>query len=346
MVEGVSTLLALSSLRPRMKSHPFLLLLLLHCAAAVNTRWEGSCTSTTICSATMTWRPGDRPLGGTYSLNTSYCERSHLRLAELRVPFCVVPAQPLIVPYRRQRQRQDWISRNVKRHGRWAECDHLVSAWNRSVGDEDALYVDVGTNIGACAMQMLALTRAHLVAVEPNPHNLFYLTRSLNLPGLSELLAGGKGHSLRQRAIVFPMGAGATNGTVSLVMDPLNQGNSAISSDGLIAGRNPRETHALVRVPDVPIRQLDDILDATDRLRRVRLLKLDVQGYECLVLRGASRTLRSVDAIFAEADESQLRRQGCSVATLRQLLVMNGFTVNKTRTLTEGAFEAYRKQMA
>ena len=291
------------------------------------------------------WLPGDPPLvAGTYvSIDGSHCEPSELRLGRKRVPFCVVPAHS-------SQRRQDYISSHVKRFGRWRECDLLVKAWNHSAGSEDALFLDVGANIGACAVQMLASTRARLIAVEPNPNNLFFLTRSLGLPGQSTRLGGVEGGQLRERALVFPTGAGAGAATVSMVMDPLNQGNSAVSSaGGLVLNRMDRkENFTLIHVPDVPIRTLTELLDAADargfsERRRVRLLKLDVQGYECLALRGAWRALERVDAVFSEADEAQLRRQGCSVAILRRMLERSGFEVAATRTRTEWAFEAYRR---
>jgi hypothetical protein len=37
----------------------------------------------------------------------------------------------------------------------------------------------VGANIGACTVEFLSLTAAHVIAFEPNPLNLFHLTRTL-----------------------------------------------------------------------------------------------------------------------------------------------------------------------
>ena len=50
---------------------------------------------------------------------------------------------------------------------------------------------------------------------------------------------------------------------------------------------------------EVPVRRLDDLVTLDD-LRAPLLAKLDVQGYELEVLRGAEATLRHVDALVVE----------------------------------------------
>ncbi len=50
---------------------------------------------------------------------------------------------------------------------------------------------------------------------------------------------------------------------------------------------------------EVPVRRLDDVVTLDD-LRAPLLAKLDVQGYELEVLRGAEATLRHVDALVVE----------------------------------------------
>lgn len=54
----------------------------------------------------------------------------------------------------------------------------------------------------------------------------------------------------------------------------------------------------------VPVHTLDDCVDAPPR--RPALLKIDVQGYELEVLRGARQTLRSIDAVYVEASYMEL----------------------------------------
>ena len=55
-------------------------------------------------------------------------------------------------------------------------------------------------------------------------------------------------------------------------------------------------------------------------------MKMDVQGYECNVVRGAERFFGSncVDSVTGEAEEAWLRAQHCSTKGLANLLTRNG----------------------
>ena len=56
----------------------------------------------------------------------------------------------------------------------------------------------------------------------------------------------------------------------------------------------------------------------------VSLMKVDVQGFECSVLRGAWRVLRRVGVLVAEVQPELLANHNCDVATLRSLLMPPG----------------------
>ena len=181
------------------------------------------------------WRPGDTIIGE----SNLRCQLGKIRFPKhQKLPFCLVPSK---WSHYRQKYVQEWIFKNVRLFGRWKECDQLVDAWNqsRSSGYGD-IFIDIGANIGACTVQFLAQTNANVVAIEPNPNNLFYLTHTLNrLQSTSKEKNLG---ILRRRVLVVPVAIGDAVKTVSMVMDPLNQGNSAISRSGnIVSGLTPDE---------------------------------------------------------------------------------------------------------
>jgi FkbM family methyltransferase len=143
--------------------------------------------------------------------------------------------------------RDQFVSETIAEKGHWEDCDDLTESLMR--GDDKSrtsVYVDIGTNIGACVMQVLLTTDASVVAFEPSPPNLFRLTSTLlSLP-----------RHVRNRVALFPVALGDATGTVSIMANPRNSGNTQVRrSDG-----EKGVDGASQETRDIPVERIDDLL--------------------------------------------------------------------------------------
>ena len=126
--------------------------------------------------------------------------------------------------------------------------------------------VDIGANEGYWSLQLARYAR-HVHAFEPNPICLAQLHRVLS-----------------RKVTLHPVALSDNSGTTSLRFDPNNTGIGTIKSG------NPLSDNAgikQIQTKDVTTKCLDDF-----HLNDVELIKIDVEGHEEAVLRGAEATLR------------------------------------------------------
>jgi FkbM family methyltransferase len=150
--------------------------------------------------------------------------------------------------------------------------------------------IDVGGHIGFFTMQMAAAVGpdGRVYAFEPLDANADLLERSI--------LENGFGDRVRfQRAAV---GAAPGTATLTFPVETLNSGGAYLLRDGSA----PLAGNRKVQVPLVA-------LDALDLRRPVRVIKMDVEGAEPQVLRGAARILaEDKPIILSELHPTQLER--------------------------------------
>ncbi|SFL35877.1 FkbM family methyltransferase [Methylorubrum salsuginis] len=150
---------------------------------------------------------------------------------------------------------------------------------------DDAVFLDVGANIGAYALFVAALTgpRARILAVEPQPDVFDRLTYNIaqNPFGTVKAIAC----AVADRA-----------GELTLFIDPRNRGESSVKIVG---------THksAAIRVPAVTLLSLC----RSEGIERIDAIKLDVEGAEDLILepflREAPESLRPSLLIVEDGTE-------------------------------------------
>lgn len=166
--------------------------------------------------------------------------------------------------------------------------------------------IDVGANVGLVATEMCAAVAADGIvwAVEPLPRNVDRLEALKAANDLSQL-------------VVFP-GALSSERSTAMLRVPVSTGGSAYGS--FVADWESVDV-------EVPTWRLDDLVDEhTGEGRPLRLLKIDAEGAEPQVIRGAERTLRELrPLVLCEFNDILLRLAGTSSAQLLDRFVELGY---------------------
>jgi FkbM family methyltransferase len=154
--------------------------------------------------------------------------------------------------------------------------------------------IDAGANIGH--LTLVASRRVgsngEVIAVEAHPQIFGYLEANVDLNRASNVQA-------------VHCALGAESGEVAFTSRRSDDQNY-ISSDGAVRVR---------------MRTLDDIV----KPGQIRLLKLDVEGYELPVLRGAQRTLSDTQIVYCELTKNNCSRFGYEPEEIERFLLGAGF---------------------
>jgi FkbM family methyltransferase len=198
--------------------------------------------------------------------------------------------------------------------GIW-DADHL-EALGKSV-HRGTTVIDVGANVGFYTRRFAEWVRpgGEVIAIEPEEVNFSTLKRVIARRGLVNVLA--------VQAV-----ASERAGSLYLQRNPFHPADHRIAegtgvvanedSDGSEPGSSASCQASRVRVRSVTI---DDVLRERGQ-PKVSLMKIDVQGAEERVLRGAMRTLRELrPPVFMEVDEAALRAMGSSAESVLELMI-------------------------
>jgi FkbM family methyltransferase len=168
----------------------------------------------------------------------------------------------------------------------------------------DVLF-DIGANIGwySLVLDRLAPKGADIYAFEPEPENFDLLVENVRRNAAGKVHPVRKGLSDREGVLKLHLCPRGNRGRHSLL--PINEGGA-------------------IDVPVVPL----DTFWAEQHLgdRVLRLLKIDVEGYEYVAFNGAGAALSRCRAVLAEFAPAYMRKAGLEPGRLLQLLRGCGFT--------------------
>jgi FkbM family methyltransferase len=171
------------------------------------------------------------------------------------------------------------------------------------------LVVDVGANQGAFTAAVLAIEpRARVLAVEPVP--------SL-AEGLRQRFAGDGRVAVDAHAVSDHAGQATLNVTANSVFTSLLEPGTTLETAYADAGT------AVTERTEVPTARLDDLVDEP-----VSVLKIDVQGVEARLLRGASATLARTRAVLLEMNFVSHYDGDTTFADLHPLMLELGFVLH------------------
>jgi FkbM family methyltransferase len=204
----------------------------------------------------------------------------------------------------------DLVSRNILETGRWepesiqAVADHLAP---------NGTFMDVGAHIGYYSLKAANMVgpNGHVISIEPNPQTL-------------PKLRGNIEASNARMVSVWPVACADTESTLELYAAPeSNTGESSLSKE------NASQEGAATTAYSVRARPLDAIVKEA-KLDRVDVIKIDVEGAEFEVLKGAAKTLDDYHPVLiVELVEGQLKSMGSSVDEVTRFLASHGYTANR-----------------
>jgi FkbM family methyltransferase len=176
-------------------------------------------------------------------------------------------------------------------------------------------FVDVGANIGYLSAMAASLVgpKGRVISFEPSPT---HYQRALANQQLNP----------EYRWEVHPIALGREEGTAELVVN-----SDMLGWNSMVPGQLPE--HRVAERVTVPVRRLDECLEEFG-VERVRILKIDVEGYEEFVLAGVERTLERgvIDHLMVEISPFNYEALGTSVERLMERMQRCGYRAREIRS--------------
>jgi FkbM family methyltransferase len=162
---------------------------------------------------------------------------------------------------------------------------------------DDAVYVDVGANLGVFLLRICERYPIRCVGFEPQT-------------ALCALLAvNARANGLEPRLDIRSVALGAVAGEVFLELHPVDSGSSRIGAGGLPVTLSTLEREFTV-----------------DEWRRVAVMKIDVEGFESEVFRGTGALFASHrPTLVFEINAVEMRQRGIEPAVIGNLLRAAGY---------------------
>ena len=170
--------------------------------------------------------------------------------------------------------RDDYISSKILKDKNYYEIDFLSAL--SIFHERDGIFIDAGANIGNHSLYFASVLKAKVVAFEPQPHNILCIELNSILNGVSESVSIHRcalGDSNAEA--VLRMSIEANYGTFSAKPASNPRANSEEGRKGFV----------------VPVRILDEVINGSFPGQKVSIIKIDVEGMEMEVIRGASKII-------------------------------------------------------
>jgi FkbM family methyltransferase len=203
--------------------------------------------------------------------------------------------------------------------------------------------LDVGANIGVYTLLIRAVSNLRIIAYEPQPFLCDLLQRTISHNHMQQVEARNLACGEKPGEVPFYAGL---NGNIAHGEDARGIEATASGQGTRAVDDTAREMRAGKMVIRVPVVTLDDDLRDT----AVGLMKIDCEGFECQVLRGAKRILQQQRPwLFIEVHPFGIERYGGSVKEVLELIGPNydiecwDFNAGAARTKLGRSLKKHRK---
>lgn len=238
-----------------------------------------------------------------------------------RLPFYLLaPREPFVLRTRDYRlyahPHKGSLTRALVRRGGW---EPLQTKLFRELIKPGDLVIDAGANFGHYALSASNIVgpKGQVIAFEPHPATFDQLQANCDLLPTSNVVA-------------VQAGLGSEDGAQEFYTDSANPGGHSYLPWNL---RSEADESSSVRVYS-----LDSYLATGEYPGAVSVIKIDVQGFEANVLKGAAGTIdRDRPAVFCEITPQALDRAGSSVDEVLEFFRDRGYSMKILIDGSEGA---------
>lgn len=194
---------------------------------------------------------------------------------------------------------------HVGLRGNWEKVE---TEFLKQIVQEGDRVIDVGANLGwfTVVLAKLVGSRGEVIAFEPEPRNYSLLCENVQM------------NAVEKQVRLFQLALADENSDVRLELCDDNWGNHRMRSDRKPASAGEK---GFSRVCTVPARTLDESLaEKGGPATSFRLLKIDCEGAEVAVFRGAKRTLTNTEYLLSEYYPAAMERAGFDAGEFRELV--------------------------